>query len=208
MRLYSYVIDRDYGFAPNPFYGVCSLATCKPVIRRKASVGDWVVGTGGARRGMTGRLIYAMKVTETMTFDDYFMDLRFQLKKPNLRGSLKQCFGDNIYSRDADGRWEQLDSHHSLSDGSPNPENIATDTSTNRVLLSTEFVYFGADAPLLPTALQSRGPEGICAGRAYRVNFEPGVGATFLNWLQGLGASGQIGAPFEWQKNGALRRDS
>lgn len=208
MRLYSYVIDRDYGFAPNPFYGVCSLGTCKPGIRRKASVGDWVVGTGGARTRMTGRLIYAMKVTEAMSFNDYFADPRFQLKKPNLSGSLKQCFGDNIYSRGTDGQWQQLGSHHSLRDGSPNPANLSTDTGTDRVLLSTEFAYFGADAPLLPTPLQLHGPGGICAGRAYRVNFEPGIEAEFLNWFRGLDATGQNGAPLEWQKNGALRRDS
>ncbi len=208
MRLYSYVIDRDYGFAPNPFYGVCSLATCKPVIRRKASVGDWIVGTGGARTHMSGRLIYAMKVTEAISFDDYFTDARFQQKKPDLSGSLKRCFGDNIYSRNDNGDWTQLDSHHSLRDGSPNPKNIATDTSTNRVLLSTEFVYFGADAPLLPAALRSRGPSGICAGRAYRVNFEAGVEAAFMTWYRKLGAAGQNGTPWEWLKNGALRRDA
>jgi hypothetical protein len=206
VRLYSYVIDRDYGFAPNPFYGVCSLGTCKPVIRRKASIGDWVVGTGGARTKRTGRLIYAMKVSETMTFDEYFVDPRFQLKKPNLSGSLKQCFGDNIYSRDADGEWQQLDSHHSLQDGSPNIENLATDTGTNRVLISTHFAYFGADAPMLPHDLQSRGPGGICAGRHHRVNFEPGVETAFLDWFVGLGMTGQNGTPFEWLRNGALRK--
>ena len=31
---YSYIITRDYGFAPNPFGGVCTLATCKPKIRK------------------------------------------------------------------------------------------------------------------------------------------------------------------------------
>lgn len=208
MRLYSYVIDRDYGFAPNPFYGMCSLATCKPIIRRKALVGDWIAGTGGARTKMTGRLIYAMRVTETMTFEQYFADPRFAPKKPNLSGSLKQCFGDNIYFRDADGDWQQLDSHHSLRDGSPNPENIAADTGTNRVLLSPDFAYFGADAPLLPAALRSRGNGGICAGRHHRVNFEPEVKAAFLDWFTALGASGLCGKPFEWLKNGALRRDA
>lgn len=206
MRLYSYVIDRDYGFAPNPFYGVCTLATCKPVIRRKAAVGDWIVGTGGARTKMTGRLIYAMKVTEAMTFEDYFDDPRFDLKKPNLTGSLKQCFGDNIYSRDADDGWRQLDSHHSLQDGSPNVDNLTTDTGTNRVLLSTDFAYFGANAPMLPQNLQSRGLGGICARRHHRVNFEPGVDSAFLEWFVGLGVTGQNGPPFEWLKHGALRK--
>ena len=91
MRLYSYVVARDYGFAPNPFYGVCTLATCKPMLRRKASIGDWVVGTGSDPNGLTGHLVFAMKVTETMRFDEYFSDSRFQEKKPNLSGSLKQA---------------------------------------------------------------------------------------------------------------------
>ena len=36
---------RDYGFAPNPYFGYCTLATCKPVIRRCAGVGDWIAWT-------------------------------------------------------------------------------------------------------------------------------------------------------------------
>lgn len=207
MRVYSYVIDRDYGFAPNPFYGVCTLATCKPGIRRMAVIGDWVIGTGGVRTHMTGRLIYAMRVTEAMTFEEYFTDPRFSSKKPNLHGSLKQCFGDNIYSRPDEGSpWEQLDSHHTLPDGSPNPENIATDTSTNRVLLSTEFTYFGRDAPMLPAPLATREVDGLCAGRNYRVTFEPDSLSRFFEWFNGVGKTGQVGAPFEWNRNGALVR--
>lgn len=48
MNLYSYVITRDYGFAPNPFWGICSLATCKPQIRQRALKGDWIAGFSGA----------------------------------------------------------------------------------------------------------------------------------------------------------------
>ena len=44
MNLYSYVITRDYGFAPNPFWNICTLATCKPQIREHALKGDWVAG--------------------------------------------------------------------------------------------------------------------------------------------------------------------
>src|SRR5712672_36303 len=99
MRLYSYVVARDYGFAPNPFMGVCTLATCKPKIRAKAKIGDWVVGTGVASRKRSGRLVYAMRVSAAMTFNEYWNDPRFQDKKPNMRGSKKQAFGDNIYSK-------------------------------------------------------------------------------------------------------------
>ena len=40
MRLFTYVIVSDSGFAPNPYWGYCTLATCKPVIRRVAKADD------------------------------------------------------------------------------------------------------------------------------------------------------------------------
>jgi hypothetical protein len=54
MTLYSYVVAHDFGFAPNPFDGLCTLATCKPDIRKKAAVGDYIVGTGCAKRKRQG----------------------------------------------------------------------------------------------------------------------------------------------------------
>ncbi len=61
-RIYSYVVRYDSGFAPNPFYGYCTLATCKPDIRRGAEVGDWVVGSGSNDRSIRrgGHLVYAI----------------------------------------------------------------------------------------------------------------------------------------------------
>lgn len=44
MRVFTYVLDHDTGFAPNPFHGWCTLAGCKPVIRRTARIDDWIVG--------------------------------------------------------------------------------------------------------------------------------------------------------------------
>ena len=70
MKLYSYVIDHYYGFAPNPFYGVCTLATCKPAIREHAALGDYVVGTGCARRKRRGYLVYFMLVEEVTTYNE------------------------------------------------------------------------------------------------------------------------------------------
>ena len=73
MRLFSYVVARDYGFAPNPFHGRCTLATCKPRIRNAAAIGDWVIGTGSSTASKEGRLVYAMRITKTMTFNQYWM---------------------------------------------------------------------------------------------------------------------------------------
>ena len=150
MRLFSYVVARDYGFAPNPFFGVCTLATCKPRIRRIGSMGDWIIGTGSSPTGRQGYLVYAMRITEMMTFNEYWEDGRFQRKKPNLRGSKKQAFGDNIYFKDEAGQWHQQNSHHSRFDGSSNPHNICQDTKADRVLLSKDYSYWGGAGPEIP----------------------------------------------------------
>lgn len=146
--LYIYVLDRDFGFAPNPFHGYCTLATCKPKIRQGAQIGDWVIGVGGGRIRATGRCVYLMKVTEILTFDTYWTDVRFQIKKPVRNGSLVMMVGDNIYHQDAGSdNWIQEDSHHSNPDGSPNISNLRTDTSSKKVLISDSFYYFGNTAP-------------------------------------------------------------
>ena len=81
--LYTYVITRDFGFAPNPFHGLCTLATCKPDIRKTANVGDWIMGVGGRSLGIVKRkCIFLMKVSEKISFQDYWDDVRFSLKKP------------------------------------------------------------------------------------------------------------------------------
>ncbi|HEV8071318.1 MAG TPA: hypothetical protein VGP76_26630 [Planctomycetaceae bacterium] len=48
---FSYVVDHDLGFAPNPSGGFCSLAKCKfgsakRNIVEMAEEGDWIAGTG------------------------------------------------------------------------------------------------------------------------------------------------------------------
>lgn len=154
--VYLYVVARDFGFAPNPFHGVCTLATCKPVIRRKAGIGDWVIGMAGSKLLAAGRCIYAMQVTHCLSFDQYWADEDFFDKRPVRFGSLRMKIGDNIYSREAlTGAWLQADSHHSNSDGSPNEYNLIRDTSTNRVLVSRRFIYFGCNAPAVPAHILS-----------------------------------------------------
>ena len=79
-RLYSYVVRSDNGAAPNPFFGCCTLAICKPRIRREAAVGDWIAGIASKKLG-AGRLTYAMRVSEVVPMLDY--DARFPQKRPN-----------------------------------------------------------------------------------------------------------------------------
>lgn len=151
MKCYTYVVPRDYGFAPNPFGGYCTLATCMPTIRKKAAIGDWVIGIGSKKYNFQNNLIYAMEVTEKMTFTQYWNDERFQYKKPIFNGSLMQAYGDNIYFFDSgNNTWHQADSHHKNDDGSINTENLQKDTKADAVLISQNFYYFGAACPIIP----------------------------------------------------------
>lgn len=153
-NLYVYVVDRDFGFAPNPFHGYCTLATCKPGIRKGARIGDWVMGVGGKRLRATGKCIFVMNISQICTFEEYWADTRFQIKKPVRNGNPVMMVGDNVYHRDpATGGWIQEDSHHSNPDGSTNRTNFQRDTKTDNVLISTHFFYFGSAAP--PVDLES-----------------------------------------------------
>lgn len=200
-RLYSYVVRYDSGFAPNPFYNFCTLATCKPPIRKTAAVGDWLMGTGSdnksVRRG--GHLVYAMRVTEALSFEQFDADRRFQLKKPFRRGSRKQTCGDNIYFRDAKGAWGQRDSFHSNDDGSLHAEHVQIDTAVNRVLVSDDFVYFGGEGPQVPASLTH--PDGrslVHSGIGYAC-LDDGIRIKkFTDWIRSLELSGWQGSPFEW----------
>lgn len=199
MKLYSYVVARDYGFAPNPFFGVCTLATCKPRIRNVAQIGDWVVGTGSKQHGREKHIVYAMRVTGAMTFNQYWSDLRFERKKPNLRGSKKQAFGDNIYFRDAK-KWCQANSHHSMPDGSPNKLNVATDTQADRVLISDDFVYWGRSGPRVPQKFLNHGPQHITllVVRNHKSNFPQKFGQELVAWIRSLNEKGYVGEPLDW----------
>lgn len=208
MKIFSYVVARDYGFAPNPFFGWCTLATCKPRIRAAASIGDWVIGTGAKTKyGLTGHLIFAMQVKETCDFDDYWKDVRFLAKKPVLNGSLKQIYGDNIYHQEQ-GCWKQEDSHHSLPGGGENLPNINRDTSVNRVLLSRRFVYFGENAPEIPNRFRPYEPTGeeICSpGQGHRVLLSKLV-EVFSSWLEENPKWGLQGMPLEFKNHERVRR--
>jgi hypothetical protein len=57
-KLYRYIVDHDTGFAPNPYHGYCTLATCKQTIRKTVRIGDWILGLSSKNSG--NKIIYAM----------------------------------------------------------------------------------------------------------------------------------------------------
>lgn len=203
-RVYIYVVARDFGFAPNPFHGICTLACCMDRLRATAQVGDWIFGMGGSRLKATGRCIYGMKVTKKISFDEYWADPHYVAKRPIRNGSRVMMLGDNIYSRtNEDSPWHQEDSHHSFPDGSPNQSNIDKDTRSNAVLVSEHFVYYGKDAIEVPQEV--RDEIGYSNGRGHRVFTEDGA-TPLLEWFDHT-TSGilnmVVADPFDFRLSGA-----
>lgn len=166
-------------------------------------MGDWVLGTGSAGNGRAGTALYAMRVEEALTFEQYWSDTRFAAKRPDLRASHKIAFGDNIYHPDGSGGWLQRDSHHSLHDGSPNPLNVVADTRVNRVLVSRDYIYWGDDGPDVPAHLRSfgEGHEDICCGtQGHKCRFGSGLVAATVSWLESFGDRSLQGRPGQWSK--------
>ncbi len=178
MKGFSYVVTRDYGFAPNPFGEFCTLATCKPVIRKSASVGDIIIGI--TPKGKGNELIYAMIVDEKLSFNQYWKDPRFQYKKPIMNGSIVEMMGDNIYFFDEENkRWLQMDSHHSYENGQINKNNVINDTKADFVLVSFHFFYFGMKSISIPADQKNK----IIVGRSHRCIAEQNANKIWL-WLQ------------------------
>lgn len=201
MNFYSYLVEHDFGLAPNPFGGYCTLTVCKPQIRKssKLQIGDWIIGTGSRalevsfNKKLKHHLIYAMRVSEIILMEDYWNDSRFKCKKPILNGSLTLMYGDNFYHKDNEGKWIQEDSAHSNNDGTPNLEHLKTDTSGKNVLISDYFFYFGQSAPALPPNLKI-----ICHTTVGQKKLSQVEGNDFINWLKSQYSPGVFGKPINW----------
>jgi hypothetical protein len=186
-RLFTYVISNDMGFAPNPFYQHCTLACCKPAIRRVAVPGDWVAGLWPKREGNS--LVYWMRISEKITFAQYWSDPRFTEKKPCFRSlNLERQCGDNIYEPQMNGEFRQCLSFHS-NGFSENPKKKKRDLSGKFVLIGTDFSYFGVNAFSLPSEFRTLIP----TTQGHRSIFPPALVSSFTSFLCGLdrGLQGQ-----------------
>lgn len=198
MKFYSYVIPRDYGFAPNPYFDYCTLATCKPRIRKSAQVGDWIGAFGSAHMTIRGKLVFLMLVDEVLTFDEYWDDPRFQNKRPIFNKSVMYMYGDNIYHH-LENKWAQEPSHHSKVDGNINYINLNNDTKTDRVLIATEYYYFGNNAIDMPIEFASL----IWRQIGYKICRDESLVERFIEYIRRNFERGIHGIPYS-RKNGAF----
>lgn len=143
-------MTHDCGFAPNPFHKILSLATCKPQIRLKKQVGDYIAGftSNALCNQKTGQesLIYIMRISEKISYDEYWNDPRFELKKLSNKSAVSRV-GDNIYKPVRNLKEFDINNYSQT----PNPyhptkELKERDLSGQYVLLSNEFFYFGKGA--------------------------------------------------------------
>jgi hypothetical protein len=143
-----YKMTHDSGFAPNPFHGVLTLATCKPRVRATRQPGDWVAGFASQalvdRAHRAGHkipyqgLVYLMQVAEVLPLRSYFDDDRFKAKQPPRESDdLVALCGDNIYYRDHRGEYEQLENRHHTRAEMPH------DVGGVNTLVAGRFYYFG-----------------------------------------------------------------
>jgi hypothetical protein len=146
-------MTHDSGFAPNPFFGSLTLATCMAEIRRTKRIGDWVAGFAskalvkkcavfGLKIPHQG-LIYLMEIGEILPLNAYFHDPRFQEKRAIPLGSndITRERGDNIYYQDSEGHFRQL--------GNDNHDEgeLLKDTNGKNALIAKQFYYFGRNCP-------------------------------------------------------------
>jgi hypothetical protein len=184
MRLYSYVVKKDRGLAPNPFWGYCTFAVCTPNhMGICAKKGDWIIGTTPVPLG--SKLVYSMQISEVLCFDDYYNDARFEKKKPNVKGSWQQRCGDNMYYIDK-GKWKQHHSayHCDLAD-------TEKDLKHPYVFVAEHFYYFGNKAVEIPLEYQSL----IWKRHGCKHKHNPDTVKGFLVWLQKTYKPGVLGKP-------------
>lgn len=202
MNCFRYKLEHDYGFAPNPFHGTLSLATCKGDIRnnKNIQIGDWIIGLGSVSMGNLNHLLFAMKLEEKITFDEYWEDERFRCKKPVLNGSLAQMYGDNVYHTNHEtGVVIQENCAHSNEDGTVNKRHYDRDVAGKYVLLSKNFYYFGDHAPLIPEEFAyiydvARNLKfWDLAGEDERIQ-------TFVDWIVNNFDKGIHGDPCNWKE--------
>lgn len=138
-----------------------------------------------------------MKVSEKMSFDDYWDDLRFIKKRPKMNGSKRQMYGDNIYHRtNINSPFVQEDSHHSLPHGETNTLNYNRDLTGKFVLVSKDFWYFGEEAIQIPEKFISIAK----VIRGYKKTNSENFINEFSDWLNQFPQKGYIGKPYMFNK--------
>lgn len=179
-KLYTYCNPYDDGAAPNPFWGVCTLVICKPVIRRNAKKGDWVVGIGSKNSPIGDKskhVVYAMKITDKMSLEKYdtFSKKNYPNKIPDWYSTdYRRRVGDCIYDY-SEGKIPKIRK------GIHNESNMEKDLKGKFALISKHFYYFGDHPEKLPYELQRI----IKKGPGHKSDSNDPHVDDFISWIEG-----------------------
>ena len=202
-RLFTYKVAYDGGSAPNPFHGICTLAICKPVIRRVAEKDDVIVGLGCGDE--EDRIVYCMVVSARVSWAEYIQgckagfiaDKKDPSKKYTLKGRIpkdKHDPGDCI--------WEDaVDYEHALDSWSRHDgedDFIGDIRRGENVLIGETFWYFGKGDQYricLPEHMK------IIPGRGHRSNANNDYRESFSQFFnqklveKNISTIGKLGTP-------------
>jgi hypothetical protein len=180
MKLHTYTLRYDFGAAPNPFWGICTLAIARPALRLTAEVDDWIVGLGSPRTALgdiSGHIVYAMKVTDKITLEEYDQFCRTFLPKkmPDWRNKdYRMRLGDCIYNFATKDPKMRTSVH--------TEENKAKDLGGKYALLSKQFYYFGDLPEILPEELRPIMYDGM----AHQTEANQPYLDAFIHWIESL----------------------
>lgn len=155
--MWSYRLVWDTMFAPNPLFGVLTLATCKPRIRnsRQTIKGVWIAGwtactlhnSAISGRGIEHRkkedtaLVYLAQVDDILPLEEYWKAFPDKRCNMTVKHDNPQWYGDNIYHIDSHGQLIQEKNNNGHDEGS-----IQRDYYLGkRALICRRFYYFTPD---------------------------------------------------------------
>lgn len=176
-RLFSYIVAFDAGSAPNPNNGICTLAICKPNIRRVARPGDVILGLAPSPNNR--RIVYCMIVDEVVSWPNYIELCNSDSKFSNRIPKNENDPGDCIWPADAsENNMKALSSLSGHDDYA-----FETDVINGcNVLISYKYWYFGSGDKykvILPDDLT------LAPGRGHRSNANTPYIAQFKNFFLG-----------------------
>src|SRR5205823_6217835 len=126
-------------------------------------------GADARKSAGNGRLVYAMRISEKLTREEYYANARFARKKPLMNGTYARTRGDNLKPTNDFERREQFS------------------------LISWQFFYFGGNAIRIPKRLskiEKRGP-------GFKKLFDPTYVTSFVKWLEKTCKPGKQGEPYQ-----------
>lgn len=168
-KMWSYKLVYDTMFAPNPLFGVLTLATCKPTIRKSPNTekGMWIAGWTACtlhnsplyndkiehiERGHE-KLIYLAQIDEILPLDEYWEKYPEKRCVKDTTRNDPRWYGDNIYHINEHGELMQ-----SKNNGEHDESSIKRDYYNGKnALICKRFYYFIPDKRIdhIPSEFQS-----------------------------------------------------